>query len=197
MEWMFEGSVTGILGLIEEQVAQIRVANLRVKTIFLSGGYSRSEHLQNRVTAHAGEWRCNVFWGTDSWTAVAKGGVLMGLGVGCDKPEDCVTCPFSIGVVLARPFRAYVHEKSQQYTDSFDGQRRAKGHIDWVIAKGDLITKTPIEKTVRVIRKLSPGGFTEGRVIVVTSTDDSEEGPPKRLSDRTSPITLRTSSSPS
>jgi ribulose kinase len=46
---MFRESVDGTLSLIRQQVGQVQNKGLRVRTIFLSGGFSRNQYLYNRV----------------------------------------------------------------------------------------------------------------------------------------------------
>jgi hypothetical protein len=107
----------------------------------------------------------------------------MGLGLGCEVPPPCVRCPFHIGVVAAKRFAPYHHLQEQKYTDSFDNIHRAKDHIQWVLAKGDLIPVEGIVKTVTVIQKLKPTSKKTGRVIIVTSESDDARGPSSHFGD--------------
>ncbi len=109
---------------------------------------------------------------------MAKGAALMGLGLGCDKPPENTQCPIYIGVVLATHFKDYDHEASQRYTDSFDGIDRAKDSIKWVVQRGDLVTEAAgIQRTLKIIKKMTPTGNQRGSVIVVTSEYDGPKRP--------------------
>jgi hypothetical protein len=121
-----------------------------------------------------------------SWSAVAKGAVLMGLGIGCDIPPEVFNCPYHIGVRLAQRFAPYAHDESQKYSDSFDYERRARDNIKWVIAKGDLVAQdNPIVKTTTVIRKFTPTGNKKGTVVLVRSKYSESGLPPTKFSEQT------------
>ncbi|KAI0532804.1 hypothetical protein GGR58DRAFT_522464 [Xylaria digitata] len=164
LEEMFKESVEGTLGLIREQIVSIDLEGLNVKCLFLSGGFSLNEYLYRKVSDLAREFQFRVVRGNDSWTAVAKGATLMGLGIGCEKPPPNSSAPCHIGVVLAERFAGYFHEESQRYNDSFDDILRAKDNIKWVVARGDLVTpregiakKVDIAGRVRVILSCHDG----------------------------------------
>jgi len=192
MEEMFEGPVTTTIHLIEQQLAQIKSQGLRASTIFLSGGFSRNEYLYNCVNNLARSRRFHLHrgfdprgvvdprHGFDSWTAVAKGAVLMGLGVDCDIPPECIQCPYHIGVVLSPRFAQYEHREVQRYTDTFDGSERARDTIQWVVARGDLVeADKAIEKKLRIVRKMTSSGNQVGTVTVLTSAFDGKGEPPR------------------
>jgi hypothetical protein len=182
MERMFQKSVGDTIKLINEQLVQVDRKRLKISTIFLSGGFSQSEYLFRKIQDLTRQWRFNLLRGDDSWTAVAKGGALMGLGVGCNVPPACVKCPYHIGVVASKNFTVYDHEKSQMYTDTFDNTRRAKDHINWIISKGDLVPqKEGISKAIKVIHKLSRNGSKTGAVTLIFSQADGLGNPPSQL----------------
>ncbi|KAI0415867.1 hypothetical protein F5X98DRAFT_376248 [Xylaria grammica] len=140
---MFDDAVEGTLNLIDQQITLIRSKGLNVKVV--------------RVD--------------DPLPAVAKGAVLMGLGVYCEKPPPNSRAPYHIGIVLAERFARYAHEEWQRYDDSLDGVSRAKDHIKWVVAKGDLVTPhEQIAKKVKIVHKITPRGKKAGRVRVILSS---------------------------
>ncbi|KAI1349090.1 hypothetical protein F5Y01DRAFT_327762 [Xylaria sp. FL0043] len=173
MEEMFEESVHGTLELIRQQRDLIGQCGLDLKWIFLSGGFSRSRYLHREVRRLAQENELRVVQGEDSWTAVAKGAVLIGLGVDCEPPPPNVSAPYHIGVVLAERSANYPYLEQQRYIDSFDNVVRVKDHIKWVVSKGDLVTPhEQIVKKVKIVHKITPRGKKAGRVRVVLSTHD-------------------------
>ncbi|KAI1737444.1 hypothetical protein F4680DRAFT_214502 [Xylaria scruposa] len=173
LEDMFKEPVEGTLELIDQQIELVRLQNLDAKCIFLSGGFSRSPYLFRRVCDLARRYKLQVVQGEDSWTAVAKGAVLMGLGLRCEKPPHVASAPYHIGVILAERFASYCHQEDQCYVDSFDGISRAKDQIKWVVAKGDLVTPyEQIEKKVKIVHKITPRGKKTGRVKVILSSHD-------------------------
>ncbi|KAI8635597.1 hypothetical protein F5Y19DRAFT_408383 [Xylariaceae sp. FL1651] len=183
LEQIFKESVDGTLDLIQQQIIQIDDKRLKVKAIFLSGGFSRNEYLYGRVRKLAQNWRLKVHRGEDSWTAVVKGAALMGLGIGCEMPAPNSSSSHHIGVVLAEQFARYSHRESQKYTDTFDNIARAKDHVKWIVAKGDLLTPHEgIEKKVKIIQKVTRTGKKAGRVIVVLSGHENFGETPSQLS---------------
>jgi hypothetical protein len=126
---------------------------------------------------------------------VAKGAVLIGLGLGCEIPPEAVKCPFHIGVVVSQRYNEFDHKVGQKYEDSFDTRTpRAKDCIRWVAAKGDLITANEgIHKTVKLVRRVTPNGSKRGTIRIVTSAADqwtvsnpaaeNPRGPSTRYSD--------------
>ncbi|KAF7556188.1 hypothetical protein G7Z17_g1667 [Cylindrodendrum hubeiense] len=160
---MFTKSVNGTIELITQQLTQVDQKRLRVKTIFLSGGFSKSP-----------------------WSAVAQGGVLMGLGLGCTPPAPSKQSPYHIGVVLAERWTMYDHEQGQKYDDCFDHVKRANDNIKWLVAQGDLITEDKgIEVTQFIIKKLSRNGNRAGSLTLVLSELGSVIEPPTRLGNLT------------
>ncbi|KAK3687821.1 hypothetical protein B0T22DRAFT_405788 [Podospora appendiculata] len=175
LEQMFRESVEGTRRLISEQLTQIELLRLRVRTIFLSGGFSRNQHLFKEILELTRKWRFTLLRGDESdegsWTAVIKGAALLGLGVGCEIPPRCIQCPYHIGVVVsATRFIEHDYDESQLYTDTFDHKKRLKSQAKWVIAKGDLITQHEgLEKRVKFVKKMTRAGNQAGSVDIVIS----------------------------
>ncbi|KAK8137029.1 hypothetical protein PG984_004969 [Apiospora sp. TS-2023a] len=165
MQTMFEKSVHGTLSLIKSQMAQIHAKGLHPKVtanvipaIFLSGGFSRSPYLKKKSA---------------SWSAVAKGAVLIGGGVDCLIPAEVTEAPEHVGIILATRFADYERTVSQRYADSFEPGSRVRPNIQWVVAKGDLVLHDqPILKRETIVRKLTSDGSRKGTLIVVRDSGD-------------------------
>jgi hypothetical protein len=174
MEWMFGKSVEGIIELINQQLVQLDRKRLRIKTVFLSGGFSQSKYLQRQVNGLTDRFRFTLLSGANPWTAVAKGGAMMGLGIGCEVPSSCIKCPIHIGIVISQQFKEFDHKDGQKYTDSFENKPRARGAIKWLIAKGDLVEHNRgIEKSIKVIKKLAPTSPKSGGVFIIATSRDN------------------------
>ncbi|KAK0617593.1 hypothetical protein B0T14DRAFT_569083 [Immersiella caudata] len=202
MEEIFDKSMSGTLNLIRRQIGQIRDGGFQPRTIFLSGGLSRSDYFYERIKAFARNFqpRINVLRGPtgleqsstadvfSSWMAVARGGLLIGLGVDCVTPAPSLPCPFHLGFVLSERFALHKHPESLRYTDSFDKVERAKNHIKWVISKGDLVPpdKT-IEQELKLVHKMSMPAHKPGSITAVLSWEDSFSGLPGQLDKLTAP----------
>ncbi|KAM7220175.1 hypothetical protein V8F06_004503 [Rhypophila decipiens] len=177
---IFRESVEGILHLITEQLVQVQLKRLSVRTVFLSGGFSRNRYLFERIKALTRRWRFELvrgderaITGDENWTAVVKGAALLGLGIGCEIPSPCVACPYHIGVAVSTEFMDYYPEQENPhllYVDKFDGKRRLKDQTKWIVAKGDLITvRDGIEKTVKISKKMTRAGNRVGSVVIILS----------------------------
>lgn len=186
METMFAGCIKGIRTLIEKQLMLIERARgrnappLKVRNIFLSGGFSQNEYLLRRVKQLARHRQSEVIRAKNPSIAVAGGGVLLGLGLECRAPPSVVPCPFDIGVQASTRFTPYDHDESQRHEDTIDGEVRARHHIEWFALKGDLLRDEPTTKTVNLVWKCSPGGSRRGRVTIIASS--SLDGDPDTFS---------------
>ncbi|KAK4169554.1 hypothetical protein QBC43DRAFT_375362 [Cladorrhinum sp. PSN259] len=186
MEEMFRGCIKGIEDLIDRQLRVISEKRRKVRTIFLSGGFSQNGYLLKRVQSSAGDYQ--VIQAENPSIAVAGGGVLLGLGLECKIPPLAVECPYSLGVKASTDFAPYDHAEAQEYRDVLDGKMRARNHIDWFAFKGDLIEHDSAEtKTVNLIRKFVQDGSRVGRVIIVCSKakdpqmPDANDEPPSEV----------------
>ncbi|KAK0627759.1 hypothetical protein B0T14DRAFT_422206 [Immersiella caudata] len=175
MEVMFQDCINGIKQLIEQQLVQVDRKRLTVRSIFLSGGFSHSEYLKKCVNDLASSWRFELLRGDECWTAVARGGVLLGLGLNCRVPPPVVQLPYNLGLVISKRFALYDHGPQQRYKDSLDGEERACDHIEWFAFKGDLIKHNePTERTIKLVRKLAPSSSRAGRVTIIVSAADDD-----------------------
>ncbi|KAM7208581.1 chaperone protein DnaK, partial [Naviculisporaceae sp. PSN 640] len=199
MEEMFKECINDIKELVEQQLVQVDRQRLTARTIFLSGGFSHSEYLKKRINELARDWRFELLRGEECWTAVARGGVLLGLGLGCQKPPPVVRMPLNLGVVISKTFALYDHSPQQRYKDSLDGVERACDHIEWFAFKGDLIKHDePTEKIVRLVRKLTRSSSRAGRItIIISELDDPHHSSPSDISRREVSIDFDLNSIPS
>lgn len=106
---------------------------------------------------------------SSSWTAVAKGAVLMGMGLDCQVPPPVIASPFCIGAVLSTHFKPHTHRDDQRYVDSFEKSPRARNHTHWMVRKGDLVTMEGRHASIKLRRKFNAGGKKSGVVHVVIS----------------------------
>lgn len=180
---MFEVSLYGTRELIKGQVRQVEDGRgLKARAIFFSGGLSRNKYVRKDLEALADELGLRPFSGSDSWTAVAKGAALMAMDIGCGPLlQPNIPSPFHIGVVLSTRYMTFDHDLRQKYTDTFDEIDRAKDHIHWVVAKGDLVTMDGIKERVKIMRKFTPDGSLNGEINVVVSRYDGPRNPPSKI----------------
>ncbi|KAK4188114.1 hypothetical protein QBC35DRAFT_451557 [Podospora australis] len=183
LECMFQESVNGTVDLIRRHLMQLEVLRERVSGVFLSGGLSRSEYLFKKVEAEIEHrWKLPLLRGKNvdhgqgpsSWTDVAIGAAVLGLGIECQTPPECFACPYHIGVLVSQPFHEYENVENQAYVDMLDLNMRAKNHIKWIVARGDLVTQHGgMKNTTKLVRKIVRVGdqAMRGSVTIVTSED--------------------------
>jgi len=136
----------------------------------------------NRLDPANLEWIADAQYKDVGWADVARGAALLGLGIGCPVPPECSECRFNIGVPLAVRFRDFEHAAHQAYTDPFDGNIRAKDHIQWLAAKGDLIAPNEgISKSVKFTRKIALDARLTGSIYIVFSNAVKDNGVPTHL----------------
>ncbi|KAK3386605.1 hypothetical protein B0H63DRAFT_520692 [Podospora didyma] len=136
---MFKYSVDRTLVLIGQAAAQIEIAQrLKVKKIFLSGGFAQNQYLFDRVKQFGLTRRIDVERGEDCWIAVAKGAIIKSLGVYTDKPALVKSCPRHYGIKVRTQFASYKHQQGDAEVD-VEGFQWATDQIRWFIQKGDAL----------------------------------------------------------
>ncbi|KAK0634343.1 hypothetical protein B0T17DRAFT_611370 [Bombardia bombarda] len=136
---MFQYSVDRTLYLIGQAATQIEIVHkLKVKKIFLSGGFARSQYLYDRVKQFGQFRRIDVERGDDCWSAVAKGAIIKSLGVYTEKPLLVKACPRHYGIKVRTQYAAYKHQQTDAEID-LEGVQWATDQIRWFIQQGDAI----------------------------------------------------------
>ncbi|KAM7212824.1 hypothetical protein V8F06_011812 [Rhypophila decipiens] len=134
---MFKQSVDKTLFLIGQAATHIEIVErLKVKKIFLSGGFARSQYLFDRVQAFGRTRRIDVERGEQCWSAVARGAIIKSLGVYTEKPLLVKDCPRHFGIKVRTQFAAYKHSDMAPEMD-IEGVQWATDQIRWFISKGD------------------------------------------------------------
>ncbi|KAF4467744.1 actin-like ATPase domain-containing [Fusarium albosuccineum] len=176
LKYMFDLSVSKILDLVRYQLTMVESEGHRAAAIFLSGGFSESPYLRSRVK---------------DWAAVARGGVIMGLGDGLEHRQApiCLSSPYHVGAVLAERWAEFAHDQEQRYSDTYDGLLRANKNIKWLVSKGDLINGQRFVRQ-RIVKKLAKRSNLAGRLLVVFDSWDyvggqNADGPPTSLEETT------------
>jgi hypothetical protein len=72
MRSFFDPCVNGIIELIKEQISQVERQGKRIKTIFLVGGFSESQYLQEELEFSMRLRKINLKRPKNSWTAVVR-----------------------------------------------------------------------------------------------------------------------------
>lgn len=202
LKQMFKHSVDKTLVLLTQAVTQIRIAHkLKVKKIFLSGGFGQSPYLFDRVKHFGRTKGIDVERGEDCWAAVAKGAIIKSLGLYTDKPLLVKSCPRHYGIKIRSHYAAYKHQPGEVDVD-VEGVKWATDQLRWFVLKGDAIfperprvmtydcnwsmlaSEFPTAQNRRnTAIPLSPDRTLRDVVFIASSEDDSRGDPIMRFGD--------------
>jgi hypothetical protein len=71
--------------------------------------------------------------------AVCKGAIARRLEQVAGDRIYMRKCPRSYGIIVSQPFSPYLHAGQTFYDDPFDGDRKVREQVSWLVKKGDLI----------------------------------------------------------
>jgi len=134
---IFEPSIKKIKSLIGRQIETLEMQQLRVKSLFLSGGYAKSPYLFSEISAFANMWDINVERGINCWAAVPQGAVMKGLGLLTEAPPPVASCPRHYGVKTRRLYGW--NNNLDEITVGPEGTPWAAEQIKWIFHQGDVI----------------------------------------------------------
>jgi len=149
IEEMFEPCVTRVVDLVRRQIALVPARN-RVKYVFLTGGFGQSQYLyaavdrftrtlgiQTKLPGPLEPLRRNE-QRKHCWSAVVRGAALRGLERGHNLIQ-MRTCRKCYGISISEPFSSFKHSEQDAYCDLFDGKKKARGQMKWLLKTGDAL----------------------------------------------------------
>jgi hypothetical protein len=74
-----------------------------------------------------------------SWSAVVRGAALRGLERDNPKLIQMRICRKCYGISISEPFSSFKHQERDAYHDLFDGQKKARGQMEWLLKTGDAL----------------------------------------------------------
>jgi len=149
--------------------------------VFLTGGFGQSEYLFSQVEQFTRLWRIRVKRPKDGWSAVVRGAVRKGLEKGRGNVTYVRRCRRHYGISVSQPFSSFQHSEDDAYIDPFDGKRKARGQMTWLLKKNDaLLSNQPNHASIDLCRRFSPGDnkMFETRLVVL-----NDDAPPQRYAD--------------
>lgn len=198
MRGFFKHSVSKTLDLIKDQVRAARIVHkTMVSHIFLSGGMAQSNYLHGEVSKWASKQPGDIVLSrpSEGWSAVVRGAVLCGAGIGVKNAVHVKSCPRHFGVsgneVLTSWKHPYVNVDID--ADEVHGTNMAMSQIKWLIQKGDvLIPDQPIQASCTIECSIKHHNLGDGTTLWVTiCATDSDEPPRQKLDSDTNEITGR------
>jgi hypothetical protein len=152
MRFFFDDCINEVIDLIQSQIGQVEDKRSRVKTIFLIGGFSESEFLQEELAYSLIMRKIKLRRPQTSWSAVVRGAVLYGMeSLNRKNQTQCIPCPRNYGFVMNHTYSKRMHDARDIYTNPFTNQVMARSQFDWFVLKGDLLLTSEtreIEKNI-------------------------------------------------
>ncbi|KAF2737635.1 actin-like ATPase domain-containing protein [Polyplosphaeria fusca] len=172
---MFDPSVNGALEMIQKQVFEVRNTKYNggpcyVSTIFLAGGLSANDYLVSKIEHYArGQDSMAVRRATDGWSAVVRGAVLTGAGIGAPLPPRVSQAPRNYGICLSHVYQEWSSlSPDEVVVDSFDGRHMVRDTMTWLIRQGDLILPgQPLKKVSSVELRFTGNEHATGRGVII------------------------------
>ncbi|KAI4698491.1 hypothetical protein J4E81_005714 [Alternaria sp. BMP 2799] len=133
---MFEPSLRQTYELIHEQIRRARTNKLKIKYIFLVGGFSENPYMYGEIKSFVAKCGIQAIRPSYAWSAVVRGAAVKGLEDGSNnavlkrKSRRYYGTPYSI------PFNRRVHDNRDVYHDPFDGRKMAYNQMSWLLKKG-------------------------------------------------------------
>ncbi|KAI9764968.1 MAG: hypothetical protein M1840_007890 [Geoglossum simile] len=182
---IFSKCVSRTIALIQGQIGLVQSKGL--KYVFLSGGFGMSQYLQNEVEKFAGLIGIKLVTAahtpsTDTydpltssrpWVAVARGAIIRGLEKDKTNTIYMRRCRRHYGLSVSQPWSTFKHSDADAYEDPFDGERKAKNQMVWLIKKGDaILSSQPKQTSIGLCRRFGVNDPRVFRTTLVTSDDD-------------------------
>ena len=118
-----------------------------------------------------------------SWSAVVRGAVAKGLQMGAGTPISIRKCRRHYGVSVSQPFSSFKHAEENAYVDPFDGERKSRGQMIWLLKKGDaILSNQPKHASIEICRKF---GLKDNRVFQTSLIACDYDDAPKHYAEAT------------
>ncbi|KAH7330476.1 hypothetical protein BKA65DRAFT_434268 [Rhexocercosporidium sp. MPI-PUGE-AT-0058] len=167
----FDPIVGQILDLIERQITQVKMARHNVKDIILSGGFGESPYLQKKIKEFARHRRIETRIANDPWLSVVRGAVQKGLEQNI-RPQSHRRSRSHYGVSTSQPFTSFRHNEKDAYNDPFDGEKKARRQMTWLIRKGDTLPSGSKKVSMEICRKFGPDEERVFSTTIIRYNDD-------------------------
>ncbi|KAH8730936.1 Hsp70 family protein [Phaeosphaeriaceae sp. PMI808] len=139
---MFDSAVRCTYELLAEQLERAsQNMMVEMKYVFMVGGFSESPYIYNKIKGFVGKQNLKAFKPAYAWSAVARGAALKGI----QGSKDLVTqrkCRRHYGTHLDPRFCASIHTEDEAYISEYDGVKRAKNQVAWLVKQGQDLTTT-------------------------------------------------------
>ncbi|KAG4436977.1 hypothetical protein IFR05_007547 [Cadophora sp. M221] len=168
---LFNPIVEQILDLVERQINQVQMARYTVKDLILSGGFGESPYLQKKIKEFARHRRIEPRMAKDPWVSVVRGAVQKGLEQS-SRPQILRQSLCHYGISSSQPFTPFRHREQDAYHDPFDGEKKARRQMTWLIRKGDTLASGSKKVSMEICRKFGPNEERVFSTTIIRYDDD-------------------------
>ncbi|KAF7932504.1 uncharacterized protein EAE98_003803 [Botrytis deweyae] len=140
MQALFDPVITEITRLVKQQVNAAKdTQDAKINRIILVGGFGESPYLNKKLKAWCKRnGNINLMCPLHPQSAVVRGAALRGLEGIAPRVKQARR---HYGVCLDKTFREGIDPEEDSYIDSWGDTKRCRGRMEWLILKGDKITK--------------------------------------------------------
>ena len=177
VEAFFEPIVQEILTLVQEQMDAI---GHPVSTILLIGGFGQSHYLRSKLQAKFAT--TTVMRSPQSWTAVVRGALMMGLAsTSPNHPGVRISARKArkhYGIYAYEKFNPMIHDDSRKWWCKYEGAHQIDT-MTWFIAKNDTVREQkPQRRSYWQAFKVSKGKPKSVACSIFSCTDGDSRGAP-------------------
>ncbi|KAI9867895.1 MAG: hypothetical protein M1813_007717 [Trichoglossum hirsutum] len=189
LQKLFSKCINKTIDLIKGQIGLAQTKNY--KYVFLSGGFGMSKYLQNEVEKAISLLKIKLMTAASTtpgeraehayeplaefrpWVAVARGAIIRGLEKNRNNSISMRWCQRHYGISVSQPWSTFKHSNDDAYDDPFDGEKKAKDQMVWLIKKGDaILSSKPKHTSIRLCRRFGVGDPRVFRTSLVASDED-------------------------
>ena len=177
VEGFFKPVVQETLTLIQDQ---IRAAECQVSTILLVGGFGQSQYLRSQIQKSIPN--TNVMQSPQSWTAVVRGALMMGLAsTSRDYQGVKITARMArkhYGYTLNRQFDPTKHSGDLKWWSDFHGEYRVNV-MSWFLRKSDVVQEqSPMKQSFYKHLEVTRANLTDLQLEIHCCSDNENRGAP-------------------
>jgi hypothetical protein len=90
-------------------------------------------------------------------------------------------CPRHYGISNSQPFSSFRHSEDDAYIDPFDGEKKARGQMTWLLKKGDvLLSNKPKHAEIDICRRF---GLKDNKVFKSNLVALDDDKAPQRYAE--------------
>ncbi|EUC40240.1 hypothetical protein COCMIDRAFT_109318 [Bipolaris oryzae ATCC 44560] len=178
---MFDSCLCQTYEQIQEQIRRARISEVKIKYVFMVGGFSESPYMFSKIRDFVKKQEIQAIRPPYAWSAVVRDAATKGLekGIGAVVKRKSRR---HYGTSCGSIFKKHEHIKTDMYINIYDGKKRARNQMKWLIKKGQTLVAS---EATHAATELTMKWWSVYHVAVLTV--DSNDIPLSDLKRKTSP----------